>query len=99
MLVDKEFADVPIQFRTELPDASTVYEAEVSPQCPKGTMGRTAVFEVLEMSKDLEAVILKNPTDIEIMKVARIQGMLTMREDAIIKAFKREIPFSEVNKL
>ena len=35
----------------------------------------------------MESVILKNPTDQEIWKVARKKGMLTMKEDAILKAF------------
>jgi hypothetical protein len=30
-----------------------------------------AVMEVMEMDKDLEAVILKNPTELEIHKIAR----------------------------
>ena len=57
------------------------------------------VFEILQMDKELERVILKNPTDTDLMTVARKQGMLTMKEDAILKAFNKEIPFEEVNKL
>jgi len=51
------------------------------------------------MTKDVEQVILKNPTEVELLKIARQQGMLTMKEDAIIKAFGRVIPFEEVNTL
>ena len=53
----------------------------------------------MQMNKEVEQVILKNPTDIDIMKVVRRQGMLTIKEDAMIKAFKGLIPFSEVNKV
>jgi type IV pilus assembly protein PilB len=66
---------------------------------PKGVKGRTAVFEIMQMNKELEQVILKNPTDIDVMKVVRRQGMLTMKEDALMKAFEGKIPFSEVNKV
>ena len=76
-----------------------VLAASASPDCPKGTRGRTAVFEVLSMDSDLENVILKSPTESEITRVARAQGMLTMQEDAILKAFRKEIPWEEVNKL
>jgi hypothetical protein len=31
--------------------------------------------------------------------VARSKGMLTMKEDAILKAFDKMIPFEEVNSL
>jgi type IV pilus assembly protein PilB len=68
-------------------------------ECPSGTKGRMAVMEVLEMTEELESIILKNPTDIDIMAKAREQGMLTMLEDAIIKSSQKLVPFSEVNKL
>jgi type II secretory ATPase GspE/PulE/Tfp pilus assembly ATPase PilB-like protein len=58
-----------------------------------------AVFEVLEMNKELENVILANPVETEIAKIARKNGMLTMKEDAIIKSSQKLIPFSEVNML
>jgi len=56
-------------------------------------------MEVLEMDKDIEAIILKNPTELELTKIARSKGMLTMKEDAIIKAMHQQIPFEEVNML
>lgn len=99
LMIEKQFADVPERFRKEIPIGNTLYDSSPTADCQQGTRGRAAVFEVLSMSKDLEAVILKNPTDTALMKVAREQGMLLMKEDALIKAFNREIPFEEVNKL
>lgn len=99
VMFEKQFADLPEQFRNEIPMGKEVYEIEVSPTCLTGTSGRIAVMEVLEMNKQIEAVLLKNPTEIELTKVARQNGMLTMKEDAILKAFKRVIPFEEVNTL
>jgi len=99
MIVDKEFADLPPEFRAKLPIGDKVYEMEPSPGCPNGTRGRTAVFEAFEMSKEVESVILKSPVESEIFRAVRAQGMVTMRGDAILKAFKREVPFSEINSL
>jgi type IV pilus assembly protein PilB len=99
VMVNRAFQDLPDEVRSKISIPKEVFEAMPSPDCPKGTRGRTAVFEILEMNKELEQVILKNPTDIEIMKVARKNGMLTMHEDALLKAFKGEIPFVEVNKI
>ena len=56
-------------------------------------------MEVLAMDREVEAVILKDPTEQSLLKVARSRGMLTMKEDAIIKDFSRIIPFEEVNTL
>ena len=99
MMVDREFADIPEQYRKAIPFADTVYEAAPSPDCPKGTRGRVAVFEAFKMDKEIESIILKSPTELEISKILRQRGMFTMRQDAMIKAFKKEIPFEEVNKL
>ena len=99
IMLDKQFADVPEKFKKEIPSGGFVYNPEPSAGCPQGVRGRTAVFEVLSMTKELEAVVLNNPVEAEIMRVGRAQGTLLMKEDAIIKAFNREIPFSEVGKL
>ena len=70
-----------------------------TPDCPTGTRGREAVFEMYEMDRDMEEVILKNPIESAVYDVARKKGMITMKEDAIIKAMKKIIPFEEINKL
>mgnify|MGYP001568671980 FL=1 len=97
--IEKQFGDVPEEFRRTIPFSKDVLEIELTPDCPKGTRGRAAVFEILKMDRELEQTILKNPTESDIMRVARKQGMLTLKEDAMIKAFKHEIPWEEVNKL
>jgi type IV pilus assembly protein PilB len=99
VMIDKEFSDLPEAVRNTLPKITSVYEAGSSPTCLDGTRGRIAVFEVLEMNKDLETVILTNPVETEIAKIARKNGMLTMKEDAIIKSSQKLIPFKEVNML
>lgn len=95
-LIDKQFADLPDKYRKNLPIGNTMYETVPSADCPSGTRGRMAVFEMYEVDKEMESVILKNPVDTEIMKVARAKGMLTMREDAMLKSLKGDIPFQEV---
>ena len=99
MMIDKQFEDLPTEFRSQIPQGNEVLKAAPSPDCPKGTHGRMAVFEVFKMDKELEQVILKNPSEPEIWKVVRQKGMLTMKEDAIIKALEKKIPFEEINNL
>lgn len=98
-MIDKEFSDFPEPFRSKIEIGKTVYEAVPTPECPKGTRGRQAVFEVFMMDKEIEAVLMKSPTELEISKILREKGMLTMKEDALLKAFKGLIPFEEVNTL
>ena len=99
MMIDKQFADLPEIYKKKIPFGKEVYELSPGPNCPSGIMGRVAVMEVLEIDKSLEQIILKNPTEQEIWKYARSKGMLTMKEDAMIKAFNRTIPFEEFNML
>ena len=99
MMMDKQFADLPEEFKKEIPVVTEVLETAPGPDCPKGTRGRAAVFEMYKMDKDLERVILTNPTAPEIWKVVRSKGMITMREDAIIKMLRKEIPIEEINNL
>ncbi len=99
LMIEKQFEDLPVEFQERIPIGKEVYEISPTPECVNGTSGRISVIEVLEMDKDIEAVILKNPTDIEIYKVARAKGMLSMKEDAILKAFQKVIPFEEINGL
>ncbi|MDD5357100.1 MAG: GspE/PulE family protein [Candidatus Pacebacteria bacterium] len=98
-MVETTFEDLPEKFRKEIKIPDHILGIAPTPECPSGTRGRSAVFEVLKMDKELDAMLLKSPTEAEIMKVARQQGMLTMKEDGLIKAFNGEIPFEEVNKL
>ncbi|MEX0930509.1 MAG: GspE/PulE family protein [Candidatus Paceibacterota bacterium] len=98
MLKD-QFSDLPEQFREMLPKTGTVYEATPTPDCPTGVKGRMAVMEILEMTDEIEEVILRDPSENAIYEVARKQGMLTMKEDAIIKAMEGKTPFKEVNTL
>jgi len=99
LMVDKEFGDLPEQIRAKLPIGDKVYEISPTAECPNGTRGRVAVFEGFVMDRDVEQAILTNPVESEIFKVLRRKGMLTMKNDGLLKAFKGEIPFSEVNTL
>ena len=95
--IEKQLGSLPEKYRFKIPE--TVYEPKRIPTCPTGLRGRMAVFEVLEMSSDIERIVLENPVDSKIWTVARAGGMLTMQEDAMIKAFDKHVPFSEVNGL
>jgi type IV pilus assembly protein PilB len=99
VMVEKQFSDLPKKYLDELDLTDTVYTILPSNDCPTGVRGRCAVLEVLEMDKEIEETVLKNPTELAITKLVRNKGMLTMKEDAILKTMHRQIPFEEVNTL
>lgn len=98
-IIEREFEDLPEALRAEVNIPDTVKEIEPSPTCPVGTRGRVAVFEMFEMDKDLEQIILSSASEISIGKHLREKGMFTMKEDALFKVFQGKVPFEEVNKL
>jgi type IV pilus assembly protein PilB len=95
----REFADLPEKYRAQLPPFERFYRATPTPECPNGTRGRTGVFEILRMNKELEQVVLTEPTEEKLYATARAGGMLTMREDAIVKALAGKVPFEDINTL
>ena len=96
IMIDKQFADLPKEFRDKLPLGTEMYEAVPSSDCPAGTRGRMPVFEMFKIDHDLQKIILTNPVEQEIYKAVREKGMLSMREDAIIKCSQGYIPFQEI---
>ncbi len=98
-LAEQYLEEVPPAAREKINLPAAVYRAKSTPTCPSGTRGRIAVFEVLEMDKDLENLLLKEPSEEAIYRLARKKGFLTMKEDALLKALGGLIPFEEVAKL
>ncbi len=97
LLLKKEFADLPDEYHKHIPQFNEFYRASQTTECPNGIEGRIGVFETLTMDKDLEHIVLTDPTAESIYEYARSKGMFTMKEDAIIKALSGTIPFEEMN--
>ena len=95
--IEAQLETLPEKYRFEIP--KVVYEAVRTPACATGMRGRMAVFEVMQMSPKIERLILENPVESQLWAAVRTEGMLTMREDAMMKAFSKQVPFSEVNSL
>lgn len=96
IMLDKQFSDLPQEFKEKIDIGTTTYEAVPSTECPSGLRGRIALFEMFSVDKEMQSIILKKPQEQEIYKLARTKGMLLMREDAIIKAKKGLIPFKDI---
>ena len=99
VMMTDQFKDLPPEYQKEVPPLNEVYLKNPTPDCPAGTRGRIAVYEMFDMNTEFEKAILANAGEDEMFKIARKNGMLTMKEDAIIKSAKGVIPFEEVNTL
>lgn len=92
--IEEQIKDLPDEFKPKIGDK--MYDTVPSPECPSGTRGRIAIFEMFKIDREMQSVILKNPTNEAIYKLARSKGMLQMREDAMLKSLEGVIPFTEV---
>jgi type IV pilus assembly protein PilB len=97
MRFDSVFADLPEKFRGRIPKYGSVMHPEPSPGCATGLRGRVAIMETLEITEELQSLILKSASEEEMFNVARRQGFMSMQEDAIIKSLEHVIPFEEMN--
>ncbi len=98
-MADKQFADLPPEYKAKLALDGQFTEALPSPECPSGTKGRKAVMEMYPIDKDVQALILQKPNDAQVYDLIRKKGFITMRENAILKCLKGEIPFQEIYNL
>ncbi|MDJ0325031.1 ATPase, T2SS/T4P/T4SS family [Cryobacterium sp. PH31-AA6] len=65
----------------------TIYEPEGCSHCSKtGYRGRIAVHEVMTVTEEIERLAVARASSAEIGRVARDQGMITLREDGWAKA-------------
>ncbi len=61
-----------------------------------GTLGRVALFEVFEMTRELARIVNKGFTESALREEAERQGMVSLRQDGMIKALEGEVVLEEV---
>jgi type IV pilus assembly protein PilB len=80
-------------------NAYTLYKGTDSPETPGGYKGRMGLYEVFEVTEQIQDLILKRATSAEIQKAAQGQGMVSMREDGYLKALAGYTTLAEVNRV
>ncbi|MCB0416131.1 MAG: type IV-A pilus assembly ATPase PilB [Bdellovibrionales bacterium] len=61
-----------------------------------GYKGRKGVFEVMPMTEKLRAMVVKNSSSDDIKRQAIKEGMITLRQSALVKLYRGETTFEEV---
>ncbi len=62
------------------------YKPKPSKKCPDGYSGRVGIYEVLQVTESIKALITSQTSSDELDLRARKEGMMTMAEDGIVKA-------------
>lgn len=79
--------------------AYTLYKGKETASAPGGYKGRMGLYEVFDVTPEIQQLILKRATSNEIQKVALQQGMVSMRQDGYLKALNGLTTLDEVNRV
>ncbi len=88
--VDRELAN----FR--FPTPYKFFEGRGCSECSQGYKGRIGIFEVMPMTEEIENLTIAHRPASEIKTAAVKNGMVTMKQDGLIKALKGETSINEV---
>jgi type IV pilus assembly protein PilB len=64
-----------------------------------GFKGRIGIFEAIKTDEAIEKIMPENPSEREIKKVASAQGILSMRQDGLVKMLNGITSFEEVQSV
>jgi type IV pilus assembly protein PilB len=92
---DLGYKDLPLAAQS----AYTLVKGKDTPQTPRGYSGRAGLYEVMDVTEEIQNLIIKRSTSAEIQKVAIAQGMVTMRQDGYLKALGGLTTIEEVNRV
>lgn len=101
-LILKEVQSFPesIKNKIKIPSPLMIYRAQGCKKCnSRGFAGRIGLFEVLEMTEPLAKIILKEPDEFNIAREASRQGMITMRQDGVLKILDGITTLEEVLRI
>lgn len=76
-----------------------LYKGEDSPEHPGGYRGRLGLYEVFNMSEEIQKLVLDRATSSDIQAMAAKQGMISMRQDGYLKALAGMTTIEEVNRV
>jgi len=92
---DLGYKDLPLAGQ----NAYTLVKGKDTPQTPHGYSGRAGLFEVMDVTEEIQDLIVRHATSAEIQRKAMEQGMITMRQDGYLKALTGLTTIEEVNRV
>lgn len=101
-MISEAILDMPADYQKKYLSKSgyTIYKPNIENPCKKcggkAFKGRIAIFEMLEMSDELEKIILGEISEASLRQEAKRQGMITMFQDGILKVLKGVVSLEEL---
>ena len=99
-MVEKFLRELPERVKKTSYGKDSVYIPKGCVACGNiGYRGRTSIFELFLVSEEIEKLIYKDPTEIELKESARKGGMVTLQEDGVLKVLEGITSFEEIERL
>ena len=77
----------------------TMVRGIASEEAPNGYKGRAGLYETISVDEDIQKLIVAHATSGDIMRVAKMKGAITMRQDGVLKALTGITTIDEVNRV
>jgi len=94
-------AEEAAKYKADLSEEPKFYRGKGCKECNgSGFKGRIAIYEVLEIDDEFQKIISEKGEDETALKeAAKRQGMLTMKQDGILKVLKGMTTLSEIERV
>lgn len=92
---DLGYKDLPLAGQS----AYTLVKGNDTPSAPGGYSGRAGLYEVIDVTEEIQQLITQRATSAEIQRLAVQQGTVTMRQDGYMKALSGLTTLEEVNRV
>ncbi len=77
----------------------TLAKGKETAQSPGGYKGRMGLYEVIEMTEEIQQLVIKHATSSQVQRLAEAQGMIPMHADGFFKALNGMTTIEEVNRV
>lgn len=92
---DLGYKDLPLANQ----NAYTLAKGVDSPRTPNGYSGRIGLYEVIDMTEEIQNLVTQRATSTQVEKMAVSQGLVTMRQDGYFKVLQGLTSIEEVNRV
>ena len=96
-VIQTEIDILPEPEKTEAKKNSNYYYGKGCDACGNsGYKGRIGIYEILTMSDPLKTITVKGGTSMELLAQAKKEGLITLKQDGILKAQHGDTTIEEV---
>ncbi|MCL6269967.1 type IV-A pilus assembly ATPase PilB [Sansalvadorimonas sp. 2012CJ34-2] len=99
--------DIPVEtlleqgFTTDQASSATIYTHDPSgcDKCNRGYKGRVGIYEVVEITQNLQKIIMEEGNAMQIAEQAQKEGFLNLRQAGLLKVLKGTTSLEEINRV